>query len=88
MVADFVSVTKNRQAAAYKFSFEVDEQNAQHLLMILGGLPVEGESRPVVVWCPTITEIRQARKEAAQNAKKITGSRKALPAPEESEEEE
>lgn len=89
MVADFTATSKNAQAAAYKFTFEVDEQDAQRLLDILGGLPVSGESRPVIIWRPTIEEIRQARQQARTVGKKLKATKqKALPKPEEGEENE
>lgn len=83
MVADFVATTKNAQAAAYKFTFEVDEQDAQTLLTILGGLPVSGQSRPVIIWRPAPDEIRQARQQARSAGKQL----KALAEPEEQENE-
>lgn len=79
MVADFVTVTKNRQAGAYKFSFEVDEQAAQMFLAILGGLPLEGESRPVIIWRPTPDEIISARYAASNEFKQIEGKPVKLP---------
>lgn len=50
--ADFIGQTHVRQRSVYKFSFEVDEEYAQFALDILGGLPKEGESRPVIIWRP------------------------------------
>lgn len=83
MVADFTATTKNVQAAAYKFTFEVDEQDAQHLLTILGGLPVSGQSRPVIIWRPTVEEIRQARREARAAVTKLkSAGSKMLAGPE------
>lgn len=83
MLADFTATTKNAQAAAYKFTFEVDEQDAQHFLTILGGLPVSGQSRPVIIWRPTQEEIRQARREARAAATKLKkADSKMLAAPE------
>lgn len=79
MVADFVTVTKNRQAGAYKYSFEVDEQLAQMFLDILGGLPREGESRPVIIWRPTPSEIAAARYAASGEFKQIEGKPLKLP---------
>lgn len=73
MVADFVAVTKNRQAGAYKFAFEVDEQMAQIFLDILGGLPKEGESRPVIIWRPTLAELAAARYAATREVQQIEG---------------
>lgn len=85
MVADFTATSKNQQAAAYKFTFEVDEQDAQAFLTILGGLPVSGESRPVIIWRPTIEDIRHARQQARTAGKKLRQKTKALPKPEGSE---
>lgn len=88
MVADFTATTKNVQASAYKFTFEVDEQDAQTLLTILGGLPVSGESRPVIIWRPTLEEIRQARREARVAVAKLKkAGTKMLAAPEGEEDE-
>lgn len=50
--ADFVEVKHERRRSVYKFVFEVDEENAEESLSILGGLPKEGESRPCIIVRP------------------------------------
>lgn len=77
MIADFTATTKNVQASAYKFTFEVDEQDAQTLLTILGGLPTSGESRPVIIWRPTLQELAQARRERVKPMKQLAAKKTA-----------
>lgn len=47
--ADFVALTHRRSRSVYEVKFEIDESQAQHALGVLGGLPREGESRPVMI---------------------------------------
>lgn len=75
--ADFVKVVQ-QQNGSYRFMFDIDEQDAQPVLMMMGGLPTSGESRPVIIWRPTVEEIRQARREAKAVHKQISSQQKQL----------
>lgn len=47
--ADFVGLLHRRSRSVYEIKFEIDETQAQTALEILGGLPREGESRPMMI---------------------------------------
>lgn len=72
--ADFVGVTHAAQRAVYTFKFEVDEEDAETCLSMLGGLPKSGEGRPVLIWRPDPKKNRAA----AEALQSLT----PLPAPE------